>query len=208
MLYALMINGNMIRTINGRDVNTTPSNKEKVASKVSSEEAKSFIVNKDQTIDDLVVEKENEYKEDVNEYLSNLDNYDKQLTDYSKDINLNTLEMKPLYEGIIISPFVVNPFQQIKKVDGLIVDLGGKAPIYKSREDGAMHEEDPFIKVGKVMEIGTKCTYTKVGDIVMWRKPSETVIPFYRKGFVLVNEHSLIAIFNSGLTERFNNNDK
>lgn len=103
MLYALMINGNMIRTINGRDVNTTPSSKEKVASKVSSEESKSFIVNKDQTIDDLVVEKENEHKEEVNEYLSNLDNYNKQLTDYSKDINLDTLEMKPLYEGIVIS---------------------------------------------------------------------------------------------------------
>lgn len=204
MLYALMNNGNMIRTINGRDVNTTPSSNEKVANVVSAEESKSFIINKDQTIDDLKVENENKHNEDVNDYLSNLDKYDKQLTEYSKDINLDTLEMKPLYEGIIISPFVVNPFQRIKKVDGLIVDLGGKAPIYKSREDGAMHEEDPFIRVGKVMEVGPKCTYTKVGDIVMWRKPSETVIPFYRKGFVLVNEHSLISIFNSELTERFN----
>ena len=42
----------------------------------------------------------------------------------------------------------------------------------------------------------------------MWRKPSETPIPFYRQGFVLVNEHSIITIFNSGLTERFNKNDK
>ena len=72
----------MIKTINGRDVNTTPSNKEKVASKVISEDSKSFIVNKEQTIDDLVVEKENKHKEDVNEYLSNLDNYDKQLNKY------------------------------------------------------------------------------------------------------------------------------
>lgn len=208
MLYALMNNGDMIRTINGRDVNTTPSSNEKVANVVSAEESKSFIINKDQTIDNLNVEKENKHNEEVNDYLSNLDNYNKQLEDYSKDINLDTLEMKPLYEGIIISPFVVNPFQRVKKVDGLIVDLGGKAPIYKSREDGAMHEEDPFIKVGKVLEVGPKCNYTKVGDIVMWRKPSETMIPFYRKGFVLVNEHSLISIFNSGLTERFNNYDK
>ncbi len=66
-----------------------------------------------------------------------------------------------------------------------------------------MHEEDPFIS-RKSYEVGPKCTYTKVGGYSTWRKPSETVIPFYRKGFVLVNEHSLISIFNSELTERFN----
>ena len=43
----------------------------------------------------------------------------------------------------------------------------------------------------------------------MWRKPSETPVPFYKQGYVLVNEHSIMTTVNEGLAERFNkvNND-
>lgn len=195
----------MIKTINGRDVNLTPTSNEKVSKVIGSEESKSFVVSKDTVENNTVLENITKQKEDVNEYLNNLDSYNEQLESEQKDFDLSTLEMKPLYEGIIIKPYITNPFQRIKKEGGLIVDLGGKSPQYKSHEDGQIHEEEAFIKVGKVIEIGSKCAYTKVGDIVMWRKPSETMIPFYRQGFVLVNEHSIMAIFNSDLTKRFEN---
>lgn len=195
----------MIKTINGRDVNLTPTSNEKVSKVISSEESKSFVVSKDTVENNTVLENITKQKEDVNEYLNNLDSYNEQLESEQKDFDLSTLEMKPLYEGIIIKPYITNPFQRIKKEGGLIVDLGGKSPQYKSHEDGQIHEEEAFIKVGKVIEIGSKCAYTKVGDIVMWRKPSETMIPFYRQGFVLVNEHSIMALFNSDLTKRFEN---
>ena len=42
MQYAQLNNGNMIRTINGRDVNFTPTSNEKVATQVASEESKSL----------------------------------------------------------------------------------------------------------------------------------------------------------------------
>ena len=204
-----MNNGNMaIRTINGRDINTTPTSNEKLYVAVSSEEAKSFAIDKKKIDNNYNVEEQTKHEEQVSEYLEKLEKYNKQLLSEQEDFDISTLEMKPLYEGVIIKPYITNPFQRIKKEGGLIVDLGGKTPEYKSHEDGRIHEEESFIKVGKVMEVGTKCAYTKVGDIVMWRKPSETVIPFYRQGFVLVNEHSLMAIFNSGLTERFKENDK
>ena len=198
----------MIRTVNGRDVNLTPTSNEKVSTAISSEEAKSFVVSKDTIENNTILENVTKQNEDVNEYLDNLDSYNEQLASEQEDFDLSTLEMKPLYEGVIIKPYITNPFQRIKKEGGLIIDLGGKSPQYKSHEDGQIHEEEAFIKVGKVVEVGTKCTYTKIGDIVMWRKPSETMIPFYRQGFVLVNEHSLMAIFNSELTKRFENNDK
>lgn len=195
----------MIKTINGRDVNLTPTSNEKVSKVIGSEESKSFVVSKDTVENNTVLENITKQKEDVNEYLNDLDSYNEQLESEQKDFDLSTLEMKPLYEGIIIKPYITNPFQRIKKEGGLIVDLGGKSPQYKSHEDGQIHEEEAFIKVGKVIEIGSKCAYTKVGDIVMWRKPSETMIPFYRQGFVLVNEHSIMALFNSDLTKRFEN---
>ena len=37
----------------------------------------------------------------------------------------------------------------------------------------------------------------------MWRKPSETPVPFYKQGLVLVNEHSIMVAINEGLTERY-----
>lgn len=198
----------MIRTVNGRDVNLIPTSNEKVSTAISSEESKSFVISKDTIETNAILENATKQNEDVNEYLDNLDSYNEQLASEQEDFDLSTLEMKPLYEGVIIKPYITNPFQRIKKEGGLIVDLGGKSPQYKSHEDGQIHEEEAFIKVGKVVEVGTKCIYTKIGDIVMWRKPSETMIPFYRQGFVLVNEHSLMTIFNSGLTKRFENNDK
>jgi hypothetical protein len=53
--------------------------------------------------------------------------------------------------------------------------------------------------------VGPAVKYVKDGDIVMWRKPSETPVPFYKQGFVLVNEHSIMTTVNEGLTERFKN---
>lgn len=205
MQYAQLNNGNMIRTINGRDVNFTPTSNEKVATQVASEESKSFVVSKSSVEENYSTEKQTEHEDKVTEYLESLEEYNNQLVSAQEDFDLTTLEMKPLYEGVVIKPYITNPFQRIKKEGGVIVDLGGKSPIYKSQEDGKLHEEDAFIKVGKVVEVGNKCAYVKIGDIVMWRTPSETMVPFYRQGFVLVNERSLIMIFNSGLTERFEN---
>ena len=205
MQYAQLNNGNMIRTINGRDVNFTPTSNEKVATQVASEESKSFVVSKSSVEENYNTEKQAEHEDKVTEYLESLEEYNNQLVSAQEDFDLTTLEMKPLYEGVVVKPYITNPFQRNKKEGGVIVDLGGKSPIYKSQEDGKLHEEEAFIKVGKVVEVGTKCAYVKIGDIVMWRKPSETMVPFYRQGFVLVNERSLIMIFNSGLTERFEN---
>ena len=39
----------------------------------------------------------------------------------------------------------------------------------------------------------------------MWRKPSETPVPFYKQGLVLVNEHSIMITVNVGLADRFKN---
>ena len=39
----------------------------------------------------------------------------------------------------------------------------------------------------------------------MWRRPSETPVPFYKQNLVLVNEHSIMTIVNEGLTKRLKN---
>ena len=148
-----------------------------------------------------------EFNDRVDEYIDKLNKHSELLDKYKEEItsDLENLEIMPLYEGILIQPFEENPFQRIKKEGNIIVDLGGQKPTYKSHETGHWEEEEQYIHVGTVIEAGPTAKFIKSGDIVMWRKPSETPVPFYKQGFVLVNEHSIMTTVNEGLTERFKN---
>jgi co-chaperonin GroES (HSP10) len=166
-----------------------------------------FAVNT-QSLEDLAkTEAASKFNNQVDEYVEKLDKHAQLLEQYKELLasDLSKIELKPLYEGILIKPFEENPFQRIKKEGNIIVDLGGQRPVYKSHETGEYEEEEQFIHVGTVIEAGPMAKYIQEGDVVMWRKPSETPIPFYKQGFVLVNEHSIIAVANEGLTERFKN---
>mgnify|MGYP006988889801 FL=1 len=88
---------------------------------------------------------------------------------------------------------------------GLIIDLGGMKPQYKSNETGEWEEEESFIHVGAVFDAGPECKWIKDGDIVMWTKPSEMPIPFYRQNIYMIPEQRVLCVVNSGLTDRFKN---
>ena len=75
-------------------------------------------------------------------------------------------------------------------------------PTYKSHETGEIEESEQYIKVGTVIEPGYQCEYLKAGDIVFYTIASEVKIPFFRQGFVVVNENRIMAVVNSGLTNR------
>ncbi len=146
-----------------------------------------------------------EFNNKVDEYVEKLDKHAELLDQYREEMtsDLEKLEIVPLYEGILIKPFEENPFQRIKREGNLIVDLGGQKPEYKSNHTGEWEEEEQFIHTGVVIEAGPTAKFIKSGDVVMWRKPSETPVPFYKQGFVLVNEHSIMTVVNEGLEERF-----
>ena len=78
-------------------------------------------------------------------------------------------------------------------------------PLYKSNETGQIEEEDAYIHVGTVIEVGPDVKYVRQGDAVMWTAPTEIPIPFYKQGLVLVNEQSIMTAVNEGLSARFNN---
>ena len=112
----------------------------------------------------------------------------------------------PIGNNVLIKPFNENPFQKIQVSDsGLILDLGGQAPTYKSNETGQYEEEEQFIHVGTVLESGTDCKFVQEGDTVMWTKTSEIPVPFFKQGLVLVNENRIIVVINEGLKARFEN---
>lgn len=122
-------------------------------------------------------------------------------SDLSKHKNL---QIKPLGNYVLISPFKVNPFQKIERsASGLIIDTGGYVPLAKSNDSGEFEEEEQVIKQGTVIEVGPDVKWLKKDDIIMWVKASEIPVPFYRLGFVTVSESRAIVVINDDLENRF-----
>lgn len=195
--------------MNGIEVNANTKNVNLAKQVVGIEsDAQIFQMGEAPTMEELAKDKAREqFNDKVDEYVEKLDQHASLLDKYRDEVtsDLENLEILPLYEGILIKPFSENPFQRIKKEGNLIVDLGGQRPEYKSNHTGEWEEEESFIHFGVVIAAGPTAKYVKDGDVVMWRKPSETPVPFYKQGFVLVNEHSIMVTVNEGLSERFKN---
>ena len=195
--------------INGHEVNLNKTDAMKVyetAAGIESDGREMFNMSANRDLKNIIEDNAKaKFNEKVDEYVSKLEEHEKLLEQYTESLteDLNQLEIRPLYEGVLIKPLAQNPFQKIKKVGNIIMDTGGLIPEYKSKETGEWEEEESFIHYGVVQEVGPTCKYLKEGDIVMWRKPSETPVPFYKQGLVLVNEHSIMITVNVKLAERF-----
>ena len=167
-----------------------------------------FVVNGESADDILLKEKQAKFNNAVDEYVDKFDKHRQDLENYAKTISedIGGLEIMPMFAYALIQPFEKNPFQQIKISEGgIITDLGGLNPEYKSNETGEIEEEQQFIKVGTVVETGLKCEFLKPGDIVFYTVASECMVPFFRQGFVVVNENRIMAVVNEKLTERRDN---
>ena len=164
-----------------------------------------FILNGEAADQTLLREKQEKFNTAVDELEDKFSKHNQVLEDYAKSLSddMNGLEIMPMYGYALIKPFEQNPFQKIKTTkSGLITDLGGFTPTYKSNETGEIEEEQQFIKVGTVIEVGHKCEFLKPGDIVFYTIASECMVPFYKLGFVVVNEKRIRAGINSELTKR------
>lgn len=165
---------------------------------------KQFVVN-DRTATDIMNDEiATKYNEGVNKIVDKFEKHNQAIADYAKEIShdIDGLEIVPMSNYALIKPFETNPFQQVKIENGIITDLGGMTPTYKSHETGEIEESEQYIKVGTVIEPGYQCEYLKAGDIVFYTIASEVKIPFFRQGFVVVNENRIMAVVNSGLTNR------
>lgn len=188
---------------------TELNNNEKLAMMLDGMEGigEHFTLNNDRADELLISDKQVKFNSAVNTYVDKFDKHRENLENYAKTLSedINGLEIMPMFSYVLIQPFENNPFQQIKMTDsGLITDLGGMTPEYKSNETGQIEEEQHYIKVGTVIETGHKCEFLKPGDIVFYTIASECVVPFFKQGFVVVNENRITAVVNEKLTERKN----
>ena len=170
-------------------------------------EAKHFVVNGESADKTFMREAQTKFNQQVDEYVEKFDKHSKQLEECVKNFkdNLPNMEIKAIGNNLLIKPFEQNPFQRIQKTEsGVIFDLGGQAPIYKSNETGEYEEEELFVKTGSVVDCGPDCKWVKDGDIIFFTKTSEVPVPFFKQGLVMINENRVMAVVNEGLTKRFN----
>ena len=191
------------------ELRTELNSNEKIALATTGMEGtgKHFILNGETADITLRREKAEVFNTKVDEFNDKFEKHNKALENYAKDLSedINGLEIMPMFGYALIKPFEQNPFQKIKTTSsGIITDLGGYTPTYKSHETGEIEEEQQFIKVGTVVEVGHKCEFLKPGDIVFYTIASECMVPFYKLGFVVVNENRILAVVNEKLTDRKN----
>lgn len=194
----------------GKRVNLNLTEKERVAREMVGLEADAthFRMGDGQSLDEMINRQRAEkFNDQVEEYIEKFDKHSELLKQYTESVkaNMNTIEIKPMFSRVLIKPFEHNPFQQIKiSNSGLITDLGGMTPTYKSNDTGEWEEEKQFIVTGTVIDAGPECKYLAEGDVVFYRVDTAVPVPFFKQGLVSVSENQVISVVNEGLTERFN----
>lgn len=179
---------------------------EKIAQAVLKDDFK--VINmKENSIDSLL------QKEKARAFNSEVDKYNEKLEEHQKDFeesqnnvgyDINKAEIKPMFARLLIKPFKVNPFQKMQIEKGLIIDTGGYNPHTQLNPlTGKQEEQDQFIKIGCVIEIGPDTKYIREGDVVYYRKDTVVPVPFFKQGLVSTNENQIIAVVNEGLQDRF-----
>ncbi len=130
-----------------------------------------------------------------------IDGFEKLMQDTAETIVENNIE--GIYEGevdiiptnanVLIEPYDINPYRNIETTaSGLIVGVES-SKTYKSNETGEIEQNKTVIKCGKVLAVGPSCKNVNVGDDVYYTTFSETIIPFRKKGWVVVGEQLLIC---------------
>lgn len=182
--------------------------KEKLAMDLSGESTTRIMALDGTTAEDVVNKRTVEkFNQQVDNWSEKFEKHSTNIQEFAQTINSNpeNIEIMPLGTYVLVKQFNENPFQRIVRdsKSGLILDTGGFAPEYKNTDNGEIEEEEPFILVGVVQEVGPECRYLRAGDAIFYSKPSAVPVPFYKQQLVQVNETRVLAVVNESLSERF-----
>ena len=185
------------------------SNNEKVAMNIAGESTTRVVAMDGTTAEDVIRKRNTEkFNNMVDDYAEKFEKHSAKIEEYAEKINKNVenIEIMPLSTYVLVKQFEENPFQRIVRdsKSGLIIDTGGLAPEYKNTDNGEIEEEEQYIKVGVIQEVGPECKYLKPGDAVFYPKNASSPVPFYKQKLIQVNETRVLAVVNEFLTERFN----
>ena len=183
---------------------------EKIAANALGLDSNYTSINMNEQSIDKVIQKErtNKFNDELEQYSTKLEENNKTLEEAQNQVayDINKVEIKPMYQRVILKPFKVNPFQKMEVKGGIIVDAGGYTPHAELNPmTGKYEEQKQLIVTGCVIEVGPEVKYLKEGDVVYYRVDTSVPVPFLKQGLVSVSETQIIAVVAESLTERFNN---
>lgn len=169
----------------------------------------SFTMAQENRIEEILKKEETrKYNEQFDQYADRLEKHVQGLKDVSDELgtDIEKIEIKPMFNRILILPLAQNPFQRIKtSKSGIIVDAGGFAPEFTNPDTGKVEQMEQMIITGVIQEVGPEVKYLMPGDVVMYRKETAMPVPFFKQGLVCLAETQVVSVVNEGLEERFKN---
>lgn len=194
-----------------KDVRVKLTENEKIAQQMLDTNKDTLMFNMSEgNINELIQkEKANKFNDEVDKYVDKLDKHQEFLTKYAESFkeSMGTVEIKPLFNRILIKPFEHNPFQRMKIENGIILDTGGLTPEHFNTDTGEIEEDKLDVFTAIVVDAGVECKYIKEGDVVYYRRGSCVPVPFFKQGLMCIAETQILAAVNEELTKRFNEHE-
>ena len=115
---------------------------------------------------------------------------------------LQTLEMLPTFNKIILLPYPTNPYKKV--VEGnIIVEYNGD---FMNPDSGEKDKLQELVGCAKVIEVGPEVKYIKPGDDIYYDPRTCYPVPFMSLGYKLTSEPQILCVLNESLKERFKMN--
>lgn len=157
-----------------------------------------LILPENQLLIDIAREKERAEQEEASKLLVELE---KQKQKEIED-KLETLEMLPMMNKIIILPYPENPYKKVMQ-GNIIVNYSGS---FMNPDSGEQDKLVELVGCAKVIEVGPECKFLKPGDDVYYDTRTTYPVPFMSLGYKLTTEPQILCVLNSELKKRFNMN--
>lgn len=115
------------------------------------------------------------------------------------DAKLETLEILPMGNKVMISKYPKNPYRKI--MEGSIhVDWTGD---FNNPDTGEKDTQKVFVGCAEVIEVGPDCKYLKPGDDIYYDTRTCYPVPFMSLGYELTTEPQVLCVLNEKLKKRF-----
>lgn len=112
---------------------------------------------------------------------------------------LETLELLPMSNKLILSMYPENPYRKV--IEGrIIVDYDGS---FINPDTGEKDKMKQLVACAQVIEVGPEVKYVKPGDDVYFDPRTCYPVPFMSLGYLLTSEPQIHCVLNEGLKARF-----
>jgi hypothetical protein len=147
---------------------------------------------------ELELEKDNKVKEEARKL-----KYELELEKQKElEARIQTLEMLPMGNKVILLPYPSNPYKKTLSQGGLFI--GEYKGQFLNPDSGENDNLKELVACAKVIEVGPDCKFVKPNDDVFYDTRTVYPIPFMSLGYILTSEPQILCFLNDKLKERLN----